>query len=182
LSDLFPDLGESSYENWDFKQGDVLLAFMNQRMIAAPDEPQHIWKLDGPLEDAPHDEVPSTAWLQMAHAGPLPPLWDLLAIQPSVEPLHLLSIVEFTDLLNGCAPDALVRNAFVILRMVATARCDITAHTVLLYVLFCLIYMYCTLYVLYILHTVHTVHVPCFPVTDVEGLIFNICSLSHVLT
>ncbi len=30
--------------------------------------------------------------------------------------------MEFTDLLNGCAPDALVRNAFVILRMVATAR------------------------------------------------------------
>jgi len=47
-------------------------------------------------------------------------------------------------------------------------HCDITAHTVLLYVLFCLIYMYCTLYVLYILHTVHTVHVPCFPVSDVE--------------
>ena len=58
-------------------------------------------------------------------------------------------------------------------------RCDITAHTVLLYVLFCLIYMYCTLYVLYILHTVHIVHVPCF--------IFNICSphlftLYHVFT
>ena len=47
-------------------------------------------------------------------------------------------------------------------------HCDITARTVLLYVLFCLIYMYCTLYVLYILHTVHTVHVPCFPVSDVE--------------
>jgi hypothetical protein len=46
--------------------------------------------------------------------------------------------------------------------------CDITAHTVLLYVLFCLTYMYCTLYVLYILHTVHTVHVPCFLVSDVE--------------
>ena len=45
---------------------------------------------------------------------------------------------------------------------------DITAHTVLLYVLFCLTYMYSTLYVLYILHTVHTVHVPCFPVSDVE--------------
>ncbi len=40
-------------------------------------------------------------------------------------------------------------------------HCDITAHTVLLYVLFCLIYMYCTLYILYILYTVHTVHVPC---------------------
>ena len=40
--------------------------------------------------------------------------------------------------------------------------CDITAHTVILYVLFCLIYMYCTLYVLYILHTVHIEHVPCF--------------------
>jgi len=30
--------------------------------------------------------------------------------------------VEFTDLLNGCSPDALVRNTFVLLRMVATAR------------------------------------------------------------
>jgi hypothetical protein len=47
-------------------------------------------------------------------------------------------------------------------------HCDITARTVLLYVLFCLIYMYCPLYVLYILHTVHTVHVPCFPFSDVE--------------
>ena len=33
-------------------------------------------------------------------------------------------------------------------------HCDLIAHTVLLYLLFCLIYMYCTLYVLYILHTV----------------------------
>ena len=29
LSELFPDLGESSYENWDFKQADVLMAFLN---------------------------------------------------------------------------------------------------------------------------------------------------------
>ena len=42
LSDLFPDLGESSYEDWDFQQGDVLLAFMNQRMLAAPEETRHI--------------------------------------------------------------------------------------------------------------------------------------------
>ncbi len=58
----------------------------------------------------------------MAHIGPLPPIWDLLDLQPNSETLHLLSLIEFTDLLNGCAPDALVRNAFVILRMVATAR------------------------------------------------------------
>jgi hypothetical protein len=38
-----------------------------------------------------------------------------------VETLHLLSFVEFTDLLNGCSLDSLVRNAFVILRMVVTA-------------------------------------------------------------
>ena len=122
LSELFPDLGESSYENWDFKQVDVLMAFLNQRKLVAPDETRHIWKLDGPLEDAPNDEVPSMAWLHMAHTGPLPPIWDLLDLQPNSETLHLLSLVEFTDLLNGCAPDALVRNAFVILRMVATAR------------------------------------------------------------
>ena len=58
----------------------------------------------------------------MAHTGPFPPIWDLLDLQPSAETLHLLNLVEFTDLLNGCAPDALVRNAFVILRVVATAR------------------------------------------------------------
>ena len=62
LYDLFPYLGESVYENWDFQQGDVLQSFMNQRMLAAPDESRHIWKLDGPLEDVPNDEVPSMAW------------------------------------------------------------------------------------------------------------------------
>jgi hypothetical protein len=59
LSDLFPDLGESSYADWDFQQSDVLLTFMNQRMLAAPEETRHIWKLDGPLKTAPHDETPS---------------------------------------------------------------------------------------------------------------------------
>ena len=59
-------------------------------------------------------------------------------------------------------------------------HCDITAHTVLLYVLFCLIYMYCTLYVLYILHTVHIVHVPCFPVSDVE--VSSSTSVHHTYT
>jgi hypothetical protein len=62
------------------------------------------------------------AWLHMAYTGPLPPIWDLLDLQPSAETLHVLSLVEFTDLLNGCAPDALAQNAFVILRMVATVR------------------------------------------------------------
>ena len=61
LSDLFPDLGESTYENWDLQQGDVFQALMDQRVRAAPDETQHIWKLDGPLEDVPSDEVPSMA-------------------------------------------------------------------------------------------------------------------------
>ena len=37
LFELFPDLGESSYENWDFKQSPL-----NQRMLAAPDETRHI--------------------------------------------------------------------------------------------------------------------------------------------
>jgi hypothetical protein len=47
-------------------------------------------------------------------------------------------------------------------------HCDLITHTVLLYILFCLTYMFCKLYVLYILHTIHIVHVPCFPVSDVE--------------
>ena len=45
-------------------------------------------------------------------------VWDLLDFA-AAETLHLLSLVEFTGLLNGCSPDALLRNAFVILRMVA---------------------------------------------------------------
>ena len=47
-------------------------------------------------------------WQQMAHTDPLPPIWDLLDLQPAAETLHLLNLVEFTDLLNGCAPDAIV--------------------------------------------------------------------------
>jgi hypothetical protein len=52
----------------------------------------------------------------------VPPIWDLLDHQPSAKTFQLLSLVEFTDLLNGCSHDALVWNAFVLLRMVATAR------------------------------------------------------------
>ncbi len=48
-------------------------------------------------------------------------LLSLLDHPPAMETLHLLSLVEFTDLLNGCSPDALVWNVFVILCMVATA-------------------------------------------------------------
>ena len=36
--------------------------------------------------------------------------------------LHFLNLEEFTDLINGCAPDALVRKFFVILCVVATVR------------------------------------------------------------
>jgi len=63
----------------------------------------------------------SHPWPGPIHTGPLPPIWDI-DLQPNAETLHLLSLVEFTDLLNGCAPDALVWNALVILRMVATAH------------------------------------------------------------
>ena len=55
VTDLFPNLGESSYEDWDYQQSNVLLSFMHQRILAAPDETRHIWKLDGPLEDTPPD-------------------------------------------------------------------------------------------------------------------------------
>ena len=67
-------------------------------------------------------------------------------------------------------------------------HCDITARTVLLYVLLCLTYMYCTLYVLYILHTVHIVHVSLFPsfpcLSDVEAsssTSVHACFCSHFI-
>ena len=58
--------------------------------------------------------------------------------------------------------------------------CDITAHTILLYVLFCLTYMYCTLYILYILYCTCSLF-PCF---WCWGFIFNICphTCSHLFT
>jgi len=46
--------------------------------------------------------------------------------------------------------------------------CDLIAHTVLLYVLFCLTNMCCTLYALYRSHTVHSIHALYFPVSDDE--------------
>ncbi len=68
-------------------------------------------------------------------------------------------------------------------------HCDIAARTVLLYVLLCLTYMYCTLYILYILHTVHIVHVslflsfPCL--SDVEAsssTSVHACFCSHFIS
>jgi hypothetical protein len=49
------------------------------------------------------------ALLHMAHVGQLPPIWDLLDHQSAAETFHLLSLVAFTDLLNGCSPDATAR-------------------------------------------------------------------------
>ena len=40
----------------------------------------------------------------------------------SSETLHLLSLEEFTDIVNGCAPNAITRNSFVVLRIVSIAR------------------------------------------------------------
>jgi len=70
VTDLFPNLGESSYEDWDYQQSNVLLSFMHQRILAAPDETRHIWKLDGPLEDTPYDETRLTAHGTPSDLGP----------------------------------------------------------------------------------------------------------------
>ena len=59
--------------------------------------------------------------IYMVHFGPLPPIWDLLD-KRSDEALQLLSLEEFTDIVNGCAPNALLRNSFAILRIVSMAR------------------------------------------------------------
>jgi hypothetical protein len=36
--------------------------------------------------------------------------------------LHLLNLEKFTELLNGCAPDVIVRHSFAILRALVTAQ------------------------------------------------------------
>ena len=44
--------------------------------------------------------------IHKAHYGPLPPIWDLLD-KPSNTTLPLLSLEEFTGIMNRCAPNAL---------------------------------------------------------------------------
>jgi len=56
----------------------------------------------------------------MAYAGLLPPVW-LFLDNPVAETLHFLNLEEFTELVNGCAPDVIVRHSFAILRTVVTA-------------------------------------------------------------
>ena len=57
-------------------------------------------------------------------------------------------------------------------------HCDITAHTVLLYVLFCLTYMYCTLYHRH-RYIVPTIHVPCFLVLIYLHFVITCSDLTH---
>jgi hypothetical protein len=57
----------------------------------------------------------------MAHVGRLPPVWHFLD-DPVAETLHLLNLEEFTELLNGCALDVIVRHSFAILRTLVTVR------------------------------------------------------------
>ena len=52
---------------------------------------------------------------------------------------------------------------------IQSLKCDITAHTVLLYVLFCLTYMYCTLYTVRTIHCTYCVH-SLFPRADISAL------------
>lgn len=61
------------------------------------------------------DRVLSFARVNMAHADQLPPLWSFFD-DPTNETFHLINLEEFTEMVNGCAPDALVRISSVILR------------------------------------------------------------------
>ena len=61
-------------------------------------------RVPGALE-TPDQPTPSVSELIMAHAGPLPPIWTSWTTP----------IEEFTELLNGWAPDALGRNSFALL-------------------------------------------------------------------
>ena len=70
-------------------------------------EPYVDWDLTygNALQDTLTREPPSMGMIHMAHHGPLPPILE-----------------EFTEIMNGCSPDALRRNSFVILRIVCMAR------------------------------------------------------------
>ena len=85
MSDLFPDLGESVYENWDFKQAEVLMAFLNQRMLAHLEArrsfgrypqrqgPIHGLAAHGPYRSAPSDLGPPRSPAQRRDPLPLEP-------------------------------------------------------------------------------------------------------------
>ena len=57
----------------------------------------------------------------MAHAGRLPLVW-LFLDDPVAKTLHLLNLEEFTELLDGCAPNVIACHSFVILSTLVTAR------------------------------------------------------------
>ena len=110
-----------TYVDWDLTSGNAFEAFMFKRQEVEPDERPALWRTNGAWEVTSGRETPSMGMIHMAHYGPLPPIWDLLD-KPSNESLPLLSLEEFTDILNGCSPDALRRNAFAIFRIVCMAR------------------------------------------------------------
>jgi hypothetical protein len=123
LAELFPDLNQE-YDDWHLTSTDPLQAFREQREDADPDADLKIWQLDGALLSTPAMEANqsnSRSLRSMAHAGRLPPVWPFLD-DPIAETLHLLNLEEFTELLNGCAPDVIVRHSFAILHTLVTAR------------------------------------------------------------
>jgi hypothetical protein len=123
LAELFPDLNQE-YNDWHLTSNDPLQAFREQREDADPDADLKIWQLDGALLSTPAMEANqsnSRPLRSMAYAGRLPPVWPFLD-DPVAESLHLLNLEEFTELVNGCAPDVIVRHSFAILRTLVTAR------------------------------------------------------------
>ena len=106
LAELFPDLNQE-YNDWHLTSTDSLQAFREQREDADPDADLKIWQLDGALLSTPAMEA------NQSNSRPLPPVWPFLD-DPVAETLHLLNLKEFTELLNGCAPDVIVRHSFAI--------------------------------------------------------------------
>ena len=120
LQELFPDVGQT-YVDWDLTSGNAFEAFMFKRQEMLPNERPSLWRTNGSWEVTSDRETPSLGMIHMAHYGSLPPIWEFLD-KPSNESLPLLSLEEFTDIVNGCSPDALRRNAFAIFRIVVMAQ------------------------------------------------------------
>lgn len=125
LEYLFPDLS-AEFDDLDNSSNDVLLAFKDQRQEAVPNKQRKDAARRGPESDPGHGRR-SGLVLRVDQHCPCRPAASSLAFPRRLDqrapPLpHLFNLEEFTEMVNRCAPNALVRISFAILRTLVTTR------------------------------------------------------------